>query len=48
MWKYEYLTSWSFQAITRISTKYPDFVGAVIAVNKTGQEAAACHGIGNL
>jgi len=33
------------QAISRISSKYPDFVGAVIAVNKAGQDAAACHGI---
>lgn len=32
-------------AIKRIASHYPDFMGAVIAVTKTGQYGAACHGI---
>ncbi|KAH7854383.1 hypothetical protein Vadar_013207 [Vaccinium darrowii] len=31
-------------AISRIARKYPDFVGAVFAVNKNGVHAGACHG----
>lgn len=31
-------------AISRIARKFPDFVGAVIAVNKNGVHAGACHG----
>ncbi|GAA0148872.1 protease [Lithospermum erythrorhizon] len=31
-------------AISRISRKYPDFVGAIFAVNKNGIHAGACHG----
>ncbi|GFP80789.1 probable isoaspartyl peptidase/l-asparaginase 3 [Phtheirospermum japonicum] len=31
-------------AIGRITRKYPDFVGAVFAVNKNGVHAGACHG----
>ncbi|KZV29648.1 putative isoaspartyl peptidase/L-asparaginase 3 [Dorcoceras hygrometricum] len=31
-------------AIARIARKYPDFVGAVFAVNKSGAHAGACHG----
>ncbi|KAL5723944.1 N(4)-(beta-N-acetylglucosaminyl)-L-asparaginase [Ranunculus cassubicifolius] len=31
-------------AIMRITRKYPDFVGAVFAVNKKGVHAGACHG----
>ncbi|GAB4858834.1 hypothetical protein Ancab_010312 [Ancistrocladus abbreviatus] len=31
-------------AISRIARKYPDFVGAVFAVNKNGTHAGACHG----
>ncbi|XP_073143630.1 probable isoaspartyl peptidase/L-asparaginase 3 isoform X2 [Henckelia pumila] len=31
-------------AIARIASKYPDFVGAVFAVNKSGAHAGACHG----
>lgn len=31
-------------AILRIAQKYPDFVGAVFAVNKEGEHAGACHG----
>ncbi|XP_068634495.1 probable isoaspartyl peptidase/L-asparaginase 3 [Aristolochia californica] len=31
-------------AIARIARKYPDFVGAVVAVNKEGVHAGACHG----
>lgn len=31
-------------AISRISRKYPNFVGAVFAVNKKGEHAGACHG----
>lgn len=31
-------------AILRITQKYPDFVGAVFAVNKDGMHAGACHG----
>ena len=29
-----------------MSRKYPDFVGAVIALNKQGEVGAACSGIG--
>ncbi|GMH08768.1 hypothetical protein Nepgr_010608 [Nepenthes gracilis] len=31
-------------AISRIARKYPDFIGAVFAVNKNGVHAGACHG----
>ncbi|XP_065871670.1 probable isoaspartyl peptidase/L-asparaginase 3 isoform X2 [Euphorbia lathyris] len=31
-------------AIKRIARKYPDFVGAVFAVNKKGVHGGACHG----
>uniref|UniRef100_R7WB00 beta-aspartyl-peptidase n=1 Tax=Aegilops tauschii TaxID=37682 RepID=R7WB00_AEGTA len=31
-------------AISRIARKYPDFVGAVFALNKKGVHAGACHG----
>ncbi|KAL6989435.1 N(4)-(beta-N-acetylglucosaminyl)-L-asparaginase [Sarracenia purpurea var. burkii] len=31
-------------AISRIARKYPNFVGAVFAVNKNGVHAGACHG----
>ncbi|XP_022141260.1 probable isoaspartyl peptidase/L-asparaginase 3 isoform X2 [Momordica charantia] len=31
-------------AISRITRKFPDFVGAIFAVNKTGTHAGACHG----
>ncbi|CAJ2638531.1 unnamed protein product [Trifolium pratense] len=31
-------------AIARITKKFPDFVGAVVALNKTGEHAGACHG----
>lgn len=32
-------------AINRITKFYPSFVGAVIAVHKSGSYGAACHGI---
>jgi N4-(beta-N-acetylglucosaminyl)-L-asparaginase len=31
-------------AISRIARKFPNFVGAVFAVNKKGVHAGACHG----
>ncbi|KAF5454460.1 hypothetical protein F2P56_024123 [Juglans regia] len=31
-------------AISRIARKFPDFVGAVFAINKNGKHAGACHG----
>lgn len=31
-------------AISRIARKFPDFVGAVVAINKNGVHAGACHG----
>lgn len=31
-------------AISRIARKFPDFVGAVFAVNKNGVHAGACYG----
>ncbi|KAI4384713.1 hypothetical protein MLD38_002831 [Melastoma candidum] len=31
-------------AISRIARKYPNFVGAVFAVNRRGIHAGACHG----
>ncbi|XP_034711023.1 probable isoaspartyl peptidase/L-asparaginase 3 isoform X2 [Vitis riparia] len=31
-------------AIKRIARKFPDFVGAVFAINKNGLHAGACHG----
>ncbi|CAN1798801.1 Probable isoaspartyl peptidase/L-asparaginase 3, partial [Linum perenne] len=31
-------------AISRIARKFPDFIGAVFAVNKNGVHAGACHG----
>lgn len=32
-------------AITRIVNRYPEFMGAVIAVNLNGEYGAACNGI---
>ncbi|KAH0449003.1 hypothetical protein IEQ34_022803 [Dendrobium chrysotoxum] len=32
-------------AISRIARKYPDFFGAVFALNKDGVHAGACHGM---
>lgn len=34
-------------AIDRIAAKYPDFFGAVLAVNYKGDVGAACHGMEN-
>lgn len=34
----------AMDAISRISRKYPNFVGAVFAINKKGVHAGACHG----
>ncbi|KAJ1272138.1 hypothetical protein BS78_06G179900 [Paspalum vaginatum] len=34
----------AMDAISRIALKYPDFVGAVFAVNNGGVHAGACHG----
>ncbi|XP_052150802.1 probable isoaspartyl peptidase/L-asparaginase 3 isoform X1 [Oryza glaberrima] len=34
----------AMDAILRIARKYPDFVGAVFAINKKGVHAGACHG----
>uniref|UniRef100_A0ACD5UU96 Uncharacterized protein n=1 Tax=Avena sativa TaxID=4498 RepID=A0ACD5UU96_AVESA len=34
----------AMDAISRISRKYPDFVGALFAVNNKGVHAGACHG----
>eukprot|EP01018_Ginkgo_biloba_P017932 Gb_39057 [translate_table: standard] len=34
----------AFDAISRIKRKYPNFVGAVFAVNMQGIHAGACHG----
>lgn len=31
-------------AILRVAKRFPDFVGAVFAVNKFGIHAGACHG----
>lgn len=31
-------------AISRIARKFPNFVGAVFAVNKNGEHGGACHG----
>uniref|UniRef100_A0A6N2L769 beta-aspartyl-peptidase n=1 Tax=Salix viminalis TaxID=40686 RepID=A0A6N2L769_SALVM len=31
-------------AISRIARKFPDFLGAVVAINKNGVHAGACHG----
>lgn len=31
-------------AISRIARKFPDFVGAIFAINKKGVHAGACHG----
>eukprot|EP00094_Tigriopus_californicus_P002027 TCALIF_01953-PA protein Name:"Similar to USP46 Ubiquitin carboxyl-terminal hydrolase 46 (Pongo abelii)" AED:0.17 eAED:0.17 QI:0/0.8/0.63/0.90/1/1/11/530/644 len=33
------------EAIDRITKKYPDFIGAVVALKKSGEFGAACHGI---
>ena len=40
--------TWNFmcQVIERVAVKYPEFVGAVVAVNLAGQVGAACFGIG--
>lgn len=32
-------------SVLRIATYYPDFMGAVVAVNLNGEHGAACHGI---
>lgn len=32
-------------AIERITAHYPTFMGAVVALTKTGQHGASCHGI---
>jgi N4-(beta-N-acetylglucosaminyl)-L-asparaginase len=34
------------QAVERIARRYPDFMGAVIALNMRGEFGAACHGLG--
>lgn len=31
-------------AISRITRKFPEFIGAIFAVNKRGVHAGACHG----
>jgi len=31
-------------AMARIARKFPDFLGAVVALNKKGEHAGACHG----
>lgn len=31
-------------AMARITRKFPDFVGAVVSLNKMGEHAGACHG----
>lgn len=31
-------------SISRIARKFPDFVGAIFAVNKNGVHAGACYG----
>ncbi|XP_057458302.1 probable isoaspartyl peptidase/L-asparaginase 3 isoform X4 [Lotus japonicus] len=31
-------------ALARIARKFPDFLGAVVALNKKGEHAGACHG----
>ncbi|CAN8264766.1 unnamed protein product [Cochlearia groenlandica] len=31
-------------AMSRIATKFPDFVGALVAMDKNGSHAGACHG----
>uniref|UniRef100_M1BMJ7 N(4)-(Beta-n-acetylglucosaminyl)-l-asparaginase n=3 Tax=Solanum TaxID=4107 RepID=M1BMJ7_SOLTU len=31
-------------AISRIARKYPNFIGALFAVNRNGTHAGACHG----
>jgi N4-(beta-N-acetylglucosaminyl)-L-asparaginase len=36
------------QAVERIARRYPDFMGAVVAVNMKGEFGAACHGLGGL
>ena len=33
------------QVIARVARKFPDFVGAVVTLDKDGQWGAACHGI---
>ena len=33
------------QVIARVSRKFPDFVGAVVTLNRDGEWGAACHGI---
>eukprot|EP00095_Tigriopus_kingsejongensis_P011866 maker-scaffold180_size281610-snap-gene-0.33 protein:Tk11866 transcript:maker-scaffold180_size281610-snap-gene-0.33-mRNA-1 annotation:"n -(beta-n-acetylglucosaminyl)-l-asparaginase" len=33
------------EAIDRITRRYPDFIGAVVALKKSGEFGAACHGI---
>ncbi|XP_023951071.2 N(4)-(Beta-N-acetylglucosaminyl)-L-asparaginase [Bicyclus anynana] len=35
-------------AINRIATHYPNFMGAVIAMNMDGAYGAACHGLGDV
>jgi hypothetical protein len=36
------------QAVERIARRYPDFMGAVIALNMRGEFGAACHGLGKI
>ena len=31
-------------AVRRIAQKFPEYIGAVVAVDKSGQHAGACHG----
>lgn len=31
-------------AVRRILSKYPDYVGAVVAMDRKGRHAGACHG----
>ena len=33
------------EAVARIALKYPDFVGALIDLNKDGEVGAACFGL---
>lgn len=37
-------TEASQDALKRIAKHYPDFKGAILAVDKNGQHGAACHG----
>ena len=33
------------EVISRVAGKFPDFVGAVVTLNKEGEWGAACHGV---